>query len=97
MGPLQGEFLSALLTTRVSRAWKANSAPWVISGSGNLRSIALPGGMKLTLLSPTKWRKLGNLPFKKLGCRQERWKKPWNCSQSRKDFAQKGARQSSEY
>lgn len=52
LGALQGEFLSALLVHRVPRAWDPGSAPWVVPGKGKLPSCTMPGGMKLTLLSP---------------------------------------------
>lgn len=54
LGPLQGEFLSALLATRMPHAWKASSRPWVIPDSGKLRPVTLFEGMKLTLLSPNR-------------------------------------------
>jgi len=53
LGALQGEFLSALLTRRVPRAWTPGARPWVVPTRGKLPSHRLPGGMKLTLLSPT--------------------------------------------
>ena len=52
LGALQGEFLSALLVGRAPRAWDPDGAPWVVRGQGKLPCFALPGGMKLTLLSP---------------------------------------------
>ncbi len=52
LGAVQGEFLSALLVKRTPRAWKASAPPWVVPKTGALPSVKLPGGMKLTLLSP---------------------------------------------
>ena len=52
LGALQGEFLSALLVNRASSAWDPDAAPWVVLKAGALPSLELPGGMKLTLLSP---------------------------------------------
>lgn len=53
LGPMQGEFLSALLVRRVPRAWNHNAPPWVVPSQGKLPTYILPGGMKLTLLSPS--------------------------------------------
>jgi hypothetical protein len=53
LGAVQGEFLSALLVNRTPRAWKADAPPWVVTSKGVLPSYLLPGGMNLTLLSPT--------------------------------------------
>jgi hypothetical protein len=53
LGPMQGEFLSALLTKRVSRAWKTDAPPWVVRARGKLPSFTLDNGPKITLLSPT--------------------------------------------
>ena len=52
LGALQGEFLSALLVNRVPAAWNPDAAPWVVTKAGPLPAVDLPGGMKLTLLSP---------------------------------------------
>jgi hypothetical protein len=52
LGPLQGEFLSALLTHRVARAWDMDSQTWVVPTKGQIPSYTLPGGMTLTVLSP---------------------------------------------
>jgi hypothetical protein len=52
LGALQGEFLSALLVNRAASAWDPDAAPWVVLKDGALPSLELPGGMKLTLLSP---------------------------------------------
>jgi hypothetical protein len=54
LGPMQGEFLSALLLQRVPRAWRARAEPWAIPAKGQLPSFTLGGGMKLTLLSPNR-------------------------------------------
>ena len=53
LGAMQGEFLSALLVRRVPDAWKADGAPVVVQRDGKLPVTTLPGGMQLTLLSPT--------------------------------------------
>lgn len=53
LGPMQGEFLSALLASRVPRAWDADGPGIVVPDSGPLPTFTLPGGMKLTLLSPS--------------------------------------------
>jgi len=53
LGAAQGEFLSALLVRRVPRAWKQDAPPWVVLGDGKLPAYTLPGGIKLTLLSPS--------------------------------------------
>jgi hypothetical protein len=54
LGPLQGEFLSALLDRRVlPGVWRADAPPWVVLGRGKLPTQKLAGGMKLTLLSPS--------------------------------------------
>jgi beta-lactamase superfamily II metal-dependent hydrolase len=52
LGALQGEFLSALLVNRATSAWDPDAEPWVVLKNGPLPSLDLPGGMKLTLLSP---------------------------------------------
>ena len=52
LGALQGEFLSALLVNRVASAWDPDAEPWVVRKTGALPVLDLPGGMKLTLLSP---------------------------------------------
>lgn len=52
LGALQGEFLSALLVNRVPAAWDADAEPWVVRRTGAPPVLELPGGMKLTLLSP---------------------------------------------
>ena len=53
LGPVQGEFLSALLARRVPGAWQPDGAPWVVPDAGPLPAFDLPGGMTLTLLSPS--------------------------------------------
>lgn len=53
LGAKQGEFLSALLVQRAPRAWNASGKPWVATSAGKLPSVKLPGGMKLTILSPS--------------------------------------------
>ena len=53
LGPMQGEFLSALLVNRLgATAWNVDAPPWFVPASGSLPSVTLDGGMKLTLLSP---------------------------------------------
>jgi hypothetical protein len=52
LGPLQGEFLSALLVDRVPGAWKPDAPPWCVPPDGKLPVMKLPGDMSLTLLSP---------------------------------------------
>jgi hypothetical protein len=53
LGALQGEFLSALLARRVPNSWDIDGPPQVIPQTGPLPTTTLPGGMKLTLVSPT--------------------------------------------
>lgn len=53
LGALQGEFLSALLARRAPSAWNPDSKPWVVPDNGKLPAYSLPGGMRLTLLSPS--------------------------------------------
>jgi hypothetical protein len=53
LGPVQGEFLSALLARRVPNSWNSDGPPQVIPKTGALPSTTLDGGMKLTLVSPT--------------------------------------------
>jgi hypothetical protein len=53
LGALQGEFLSALLVDRTPNAWDPDAPPWVVLSKGELPLIDLPGGMRLTLLSPS--------------------------------------------
>ena len=61
LGPLQGEFFSALLSRRFpGSAWDLDAQPWVVPDDGALPVFELEGGMKLTLLSPTP-RKLDRM------------------------------------
>jgi hypothetical protein len=53
LGALQGEFLSALLVDRAPHAWDPDAPPWVVLSRGDLPEVELPGGMRLTLLSPS--------------------------------------------
>lgn len=54
LGAKEGEFLSALLARRVPNdAWSPGSKPWVVPEQGPLPRVTLPGGMIITLLSPT--------------------------------------------
>jgi hypothetical protein len=66
LGAAQGEFLSALLADRAPNAWDPDGPPWVIPKDGVLPVTTLPGGLKLTLLSPT---------VKKLDAMAKEWKK----------------------
>jgi hypothetical protein len=52
LGPVQGEFLSALLADRASKAWDMDAPPWSVPDQGTLPATTLDGGMRLTLLSP---------------------------------------------
>lgn len=54
LGPLQGEFLGALISQRTHQTW---NGPWdggliSVPSTGNLPNHVLPGGLRLTLLSP---------------------------------------------
>jgi hypothetical protein len=94
LGALQGEFLSALLVDRVPNAWDPDAPPWVVLSKGELPVIELPGGMRLTLLSPSP---------KKLQAMAAEWKKSiaergfepgdldkaWDALASRKKFLPK--------
>jgi hypothetical protein len=53
LGPAQGEFLSALLSRRAPNAWDMDGPPHVVPTTGTLPVTTLPGGMKITLVSPT--------------------------------------------
>jgi hypothetical protein len=53
LGAVQGEFLSALLVERVPDAWSPSAPPWVVPSTGPLPRLPLPGGLAITLLSPT--------------------------------------------
>ena len=54
LGALDGEFLTALLARRVpGDAWEPGVEPIVIPKDGPLPRVPLPGGMVITLLSPT--------------------------------------------
>jgi hypothetical protein len=57
LGPLQGEFMSALLSRRLPRAWNSDGPAIVVGEMGSLPLTKLEDGMKITLLSPT-WPKL---------------------------------------
>jgi len=53
LGAVQGEFLSALLARRATRAWNASAPPWVVLKEGMLPRYDLSDGMVITLLSPS--------------------------------------------
>jgi len=53
LGAMQGEFLSALLVARAPAAWDQDAPPWVVLAGGKLPHQALPGGLEITLVSPT--------------------------------------------
>lgn len=94
LGALQGEFLSALLVRRVPRAWDPDSAPWVVRGHGKLPSYTLPGGMKLTLLSPNtkslnKMAKAWEKAVKKAGINPGDLEAAWKALAKRKQFVPK--------
>lgn len=61
LGPVQGEMLSALIQRR-KLPWNAafGGGRVALAGRGALPVITLPGGLRLTLLSPTR-RELANL------------------------------------
>lgn len=74
LGALQGEFLSALLVNRVPQAWKPNAPAWVVPAKGKLPVRKLPGGMRLTLLSPD-------------AAKLERMAKAWKTAVGKNGFA----------
>jgi beta-lactamase superfamily II metal-dependent hydrolase len=55
LGPVEGEYLSALITDR-HQAWNKafGGKPVVVPDDGPLPTITLDGGLKLTLLAPTR-------------------------------------------
>jgi len=55
LGPVQGEFLTALISKR-KEPWNRafSGGPVVVSEGGSLPQAILTGGMKITLLSPTQ-------------------------------------------
>ena len=57
LGPVQGEYVSALIS-RHGLPWNDafNNGPVVVPDGQDLPAITLPGGMKLTLLSPDRIR-----------------------------------------
>jgi len=94
LGALQGEFLSALLVDRVPRAWDPDAPPWVVLSKGDLPVIELPGGMRLTMLSPNpeklramaaEWKK----SIAKEGFEPGDLEKAWEALASRKKFLPK--------
>lgn len=94
LGALQGEFLSALLVRRVPQAWKADAQPWVVLSQGELPSYTLPGGMKLTLLSPSpatlrKMAKAWESAIKKAGIAPGNLEAAWKALAQKKKFLPK--------
>lgn len=94
LGALQGEFLSALLVDRTPHAWDPDAPPWVVLSKGELPVIDLPGGMRLTLLSPSpsklkamaaEWKKA----IAKEGFEPGDLEKAWEELASRKKFLPK--------
>jgi hypothetical protein len=94
LGALQGEFLSALLVDRTPNAWDPDAPPWVVLGKGELPVIELPGGMRLTLLSPSpdklkamaaEWKK----SIAKEGFEPGDLEQAWEALASRKKFLPK--------
>jgi beta-lactamase superfamily II metal-dependent hydrolase len=73
LGPLQGEELTQLVVANGANRWNAvvKGGALVVPESGPVRAFpALPGGMKLTLLSPTQ-RQLDRLkPVWEAACRK---------------------------
>lgn len=94
LGPLQGEFLSALLADRVPGAWKSDAPPWIVPNQGALPTHTLAGGMKLTLLSPSpekldKMAKAWKSAIRKQGFSPGDLKAAWNALANRKKFLPK--------
>lgn len=57
LGPVQGEFLGALIETLPDQHWNDafdGAAVYVPPGNGELPSYTTPAGLKLTVLSPTR-------------------------------------------
>jgi len=56
LGPLQGEELTELIVANGAGSWNAaaGGGALVVPDSGTLQAFSLPGGMRLTLLSPTQ-------------------------------------------
>jgi hypothetical protein len=91
LGPLQGEFLSALLAERAPRAWKSGGPAWLVPNQGVLPTHTLEGGMKLTLLSPTpakldKMAKAWRKAIRKEGFAPGDLKAAWKALAQRKKF-----------
>jgi hypothetical protein len=94
LGPLQGEFLSALLAERASGAWKSEGPPWLVPNRGALPTHTLEGGMKLTLLSPSpakldKMAKAWKKAIRKQGFAPGDLKAAWETLAGRKKFLPK--------
>jgi hypothetical protein len=94
LGATQGEFLSALLVERVPRAWRAAARPWVVPAKGRLPVTKLPGGMELTLLSPSP-KKLDSMAkawskaVKKAGFKPGDLRAAWKALAKRKELLPK--------
>lgn len=57
LGPVQGEFLGALIESIPGQAWNkafAGKAIYVLDGDFDLPQVTTAGGLKLTVLSPTR-------------------------------------------
>lgn len=94
LGAVQGEFLSALLARRTSRAWNPDSPPWVVLSKGSLPTYTLAGGATLTLLSPSpeKLRKMAKsweTAVKKAGFRPGDLEAAWKTLEKKKQFLPK--------
>jgi len=70
-GPVQGEKLTSLLWPRMDRWNKAfGGKAVVVPETGDLPTVTLPGGMKLTLLSPTRAKLQALRPEWKKKCQE---------------------------
>jgi hypothetical protein len=88
LGALQGEFLSALLVDRTPNAWKPDAPPWVVPSAGRLPTQTLPGGLRLTLVSPTP-KKLQAMAKEWAAVIREEGFRPGNLSAAWKRLAEK--------
>jgi hypothetical protein len=94
LGAVQGEFLSALLANRAPRAWNPEGDPLVVATQGALPVVDLPGGMKLTLLSPTpktltKMENAWSVAVKKAGIQPGDLEDAWKLLAKTKKFLPK--------
>lgn len=94
LGALQGEFLSALLVRRAPQAWRAAAEPWVVPDEGPLPAFELPGGMRLTLLSPTRetladMARAWEPAVRKAGIAPGNLEAAWNALATKKQFLPK--------